>query len=323
MDDIDWNSVRGRSVLITGGASGLGEATATCFAQHGAYVTIADISTEQGQQLAEKLGETVTFVHCDTTDWASSVAAFKHCAQFGPFKTIDIVVLFAGLGGEQKSLVDLVLEQPAPTLEGDPTPARPAHKALDVNLVGVYISTYLALHYFRLPSLQPQSFRKSLVLVSSLMAYVDGAYNTGYATSKFGVRGLFRSLRSQTHKINARINNIAPGYVLTPLVQRVHQIQDPSEKSKAAGRVLPWSPIEYVVQSVMKCAVDEHTNGELEIHAPQAVADIFAGRTFAIMPSGSIDMDEDVDEGYGGSKLKQMLIDEGFMDIPSLFPPKS
>jgi 5'-hydroxyaverantin dehydrogenase len=160
-------------------------------------------------------------------------------------------------------LVDLVLDQPPPSLDGDPTPAKPAHRALDINLIGVYMSTYLALHYFRLPAKTGQKpFKKSLVLISSLTGYMDLPYNTGYATSKYAVRGMFRSIRRAVEKVNARVNNIAPGYVLTPLTKKVHQIDDPKEPSKATGHVLPWTPIEYVVDACGLCAVDEGTDGE-------------------------------------------------------------
>ncbi|CZT24754.1 uncharacterized protein RCC_10482 [Ramularia collo-cygni] len=302
----DWDRLQNRSVIITGGASGLGAATATKFVQHGAYVTIADMSEEDGDKLATQLGSRATFVECNTAEWNSSAAAFRHAAEFAPSKTIDVVVLFAGVGGENKSLVDIVLEEnPIPSLDS-PLPAEPGHKAIDVNLTGVYINTYLALHYFRLPPTQPQSFKKSLVLISSIMGYIDLPYNTGYSASKFAVRGMFRSLRSQMYRLNARVNNIAPGYILTPLTQKVHQIERPDEPSKATGLVLPWAPIEYVVDGVGRCAVDEQTDG----------------RTLAIVPSGVIDMEEDYETGYGGNKWTSMLEEEGFTKMPGLFPPK-
>lgn len=203
-------------------------------------------------------------MHCDTTDWQSSATAFKHAASFAPSKTLDVAVLFAGLDGERRGLVDLVLDQPEPSLDGDPTPAKPAHKALDVNLIGVYVSTYLALHYFRLPAKTSQNFKKSLVLISSITGYMDLPYNTGYATSKYAVRGMFRSIRGQGSKVNARINNIAPGFVLTPLTKKVHRIEKPEEPSKATGFVLPWTPIDLVVEACGRCAVDEETDGEYE-----------------------------------------------------------
>jgi 5'-hydroxyaverantin dehydrogenase len=72
---------------------------------------------------------------------------------------------------------------------------------------------------------------------------------------------MFRSIRKAVDKVNARVNNIAPGYVLTPLTKKVHQIDDPKQPSKATGHVLPWTPIEYVVDACGRCAVDEGTDG--------------------------------------------------------------
>ena len=112
--NINYDLLKGRSVLITGGASGLGEATTRKFHSHGAYITIADLQDSLGQALVKELGERTSFVHCDTTDWDSSAAAFKHAANFAPSKTIDVVILFAGVDGERRGLVDLVLDQPAP-----------------------------------------------------------------------------------------------------------------------------------------------------------------------------------------------------------------
>lgn len=266
ISEIDWTALRDRSVIITGGASGLGKATATKFISHGAFVTIADISEDAGEQLAQKLGQRATYVHCDTTDWTSCAAAFKHCADFVPSKTIDVVVLFAGVAGEIKSLVDIALENPAPTLVdgGDPTPAKPVQRSIDINLSGVYTCAYLALHYFRLPSQnqQQQTFKKSLVLISSIFGYLDGHLNTGYNAAKFGVRGLFRGLRRDGHKVNARINNIAPSYVFTPMTAAPLGIKDPQQPIGRLGMPLPWAPIEAVVEGVGRCVVDEQVDGE-------------------------------------------------------------
>lgn len=310
--DIDYSKLRDKSVIITGGASGLGEATVIGFAQHGAYVTIADMAVDAGQKLAQKLsaeGQHVSFVECNTTDWSSSTKAFKHAINFAPTKTLDIAILFAGTDGGRASLVDEVLRNSEPTLDDEPI--RPVTKAVDVNLLGEYMSASLALHYFRLKGTSTSNIKgpqpkKSLVLISSMTGYIDLPYNTDYSVSKYGIRGLFRSIRSQTHKVNARVNNLLPGYVLTPLTKKVHQIDDPSQPSKATGYVLPWAPIEYIVEACARCAVDDEMDG----------------RALAIMPSGVIDIDEEVDTGYGGHKLLKVLEQDGFFDIPSLFPKK-
>ena len=76
---------------------------------------------------------------------------------------------------------------------------------------------------------------------------------------------MFRSIRSATGKVNARVNNIAPGFVLTPLTKKVHQIDDPKQPSKATGHVLPWTPIHLVVEACGRCATDEGTDGEFSV----------------------------------------------------------
>lgn len=176
---IDYSKLKDKSVIITGGSSGLGEATTIKFAEHGAYVTIADMATDAGQKLAQRLsdqGQHVSFVECNTTDWHSSVQAFKHAINFSPTKTLDIAILFAGTDGARKGLVDEVLQQSEPSL--DDKPVAPVTKAIDVNLLGEYMSTTLALHYFRLKGEGSEAIKgprpkKCLVLISSMTGYID------------------------------------------------------------------------------------------------------------------------------------------------------
>lgn len=93
-----------------------------------------------------------------------------------------------------------------------------------------------------------------------------------------------------------------PGYILTPLTKKVHQIDDPSEPSKATGFVLPWAGIELVVEACVRCAVDDDLDG----------------RALGIFPSGVIDIHEDVQHDYGGKEILDVLERDGFFDISSL-----
>lgn len=312
MSTVDYSKLKDKSVIITGGASGLGEATTIEFARHGAYVTIADMAVDAGQALAQRLtdmGQHVSFAECNTTNWSSSVQAFKHAIKFSPTKVLDVAILFAGTDGARKGLVDEVLQGPEPGLDDEPV--APVHGAIDVNLLGEYMSTSLALHYFRLLGTgsnndQGARQKKSLILVSSMTGYIDLPYNTDYSVSKFAIRGLFRSIRYQAHRVNARVNNLLPGYILTPLTKKVHQIENPNEPSKATGYKLPWAPIDFVVEACAKCAVDDGVDG----------------RSLGIFPSGVVDIEEDVETGYGGNKILEVMEQDGFTKIPSLFPGK-
>ena len=108
-----------KSVLITGGASGLGALIATSFANHGARVTIADLNEELGMVLAQRLtalNGQINFVRTDVTDWNSQVQAFKSAIAFAGSNSIDIVVAGAGLPG-QPFISD---QEETPSLNRDP-----------------------------------------------------------------------------------------------------------------------------------------------------------------------------------------------------------
>ena len=257
----DLSRIKDKSVLITGGASGLGLACARTFAAAGAYVTIADIQSAEdvGQKLIEEFkghGHHVTYAHCDTTNFASQINAFKHAIQFAPSKSLDVVALFAGVTAEHGSIMDHLVDV-KPSLENDPAP--PHIQSLSINLIGIYYSAYLALNYFRLPSQPtdvPSSVDKSLIFINSLAGYLDFARHTTYNVSKFGARGLFRSIRSETKQAGARCNLIAPWLVKTPMTESL-QHKFPEE-----GKGVSWARVEDVVECVSRVVVDSTVDGK-------------------------------------------------------------
>ena len=261
----DLSALKGKSVLVTGGASGLGLASTRAFAAAGAYVTIADIqlAEETGAKLIEEFasqGQRVTYAQCDATNFASQVSAFKHAVQFAPTKSLDVVALFAGVSAEHGSIMNHLVDV-TPSLEKDPPP--PSIHCLNINLIGVYYSAYLALNYFRLPSVSSQPTDtesppsdKSLIFINSLAGYLDFGYHTTYNASKFGARGIFRSIRSETKKIAVRCNLIAPWLVQTPLTQPLAQ------KFPGSGKGISWASVDDVVDCTGRMAVDETVNGE-------------------------------------------------------------
>ena len=116
----------------------MGLATATRFAEGGAYVTIADVQDTAAEKAATNLnakGYHVSFIHCDTTSCGSNVAAFNHAASFGPRETLDVAVLNAGIKGDKGSSADQVFADPEPSLESDVFPTRSARKGTAVNFL--------------------------------------------------------------------------------------------------------------------------------------------------------------------------------------------
>ena len=151
-------------------------------------MTIADVQDATGEKVAANLnakGYHVSFVHCDTTDWESSVAAFKHAASFGPRETLDVAILNAGIEGDKGSITDQVLAAVEPSLESAVVPARPPRKGTAVNFLGVYDGCWLALHYMRLAAKTgPANASKSLIMTGSLASYADMPTNTDYNAAK-------------------------------------------------------------------------------------------------------------------------------------------
>jgi 5'-hydroxyaverantin dehydrogenase len=120
------------------------------------------------------------------------VEAFEHAIRNAPSGSIDVAALMAGVIGEPGSLVDMVIKGQR---EKQPTPHKLRHPALEVNLLGIYNSAYLALWYMSLDQTakgakdglaapQGPQFSKSLILISSTVAYADVGNFADYHTSK-------------------------------------------------------------------------------------------------------------------------------------------
>lgn len=251
----------------------LGLATARKFAAAGAYVTIADIQpVEAGERIVQELTNQnykVTYANCDVTNWESQIKAFKTGIMFAPQKTLDVVAMFAGIGNEAGNVVEHVQANEA-SLEQDP--AQPSIRPLDINLTGVYFSTYLALNYFRLKSQSQEQAphtnvdsgdlqTKSLIFVSSLAGYIDYPGHSLYNAGKFGVRGLFRSIRSKAKEMGVRSNLLAPWYIKTPMTADLRKYLQPQGIEKGKG--ITFGRIEDVVEIAGRCAVDESLDGML------------------------------------------------------------
>lgn len=244
-----------KSILITGGASGIGALIANQFAHHGAIVTIADINAQQGNTFAQEMrmsGSRVEYADTDVSNWEDQVRAFKLAIRSSNTNSIDVVVAAAGVGGSWFG----PSEDEAPTLEKDPPPPLHSSAAFDVNAKGVYYTSKLAQHYFALPSSSPnqsnQPFRKSLVVISSLAGYLE-LNNVDYTASKWAVRGLFRSARSKMEDLGYRMNLIAPWVMDTPMSKPLADV--------CRQNGFPVGDAKNVADAVIRCAADDSICG--------------------------------------------------------------
>ncbi|KAM5350787.1 hypothetical protein ACJ41O_007292 [Fusarium nematophilum] len=98
-DRLSADRLKGKSVIITGGASGLGKAYAKAFVEAGAFVTIGDYDEAAGCSTKAELSPNVAFVKCDVRDWDQQVALFRAALESSPHKSIDVVIANAGIVG--------------------------------------------------------------------------------------------------------------------------------------------------------------------------------------------------------------------------------
>ena len=221
--DPSW--LASRTILITGGASGLGAAYVRHWVSAGATVVFGDINHALGKQVEESVRRDtgkphVHFEPCDVTKWADQVRLFRAAVKHSPHGGIDAVVANAGLTDTA-----MAFEQPG-DLDADDPPA-PDLKVLDVNVMGVAYTTHLALFHLgrnpgsppASPDADPEATRRDrhLLLIGSMASFGPIALQALYGASKHGVAGLFRSLRVTSFAHGVRVNLLAPYFVETPM----------------------------------------------------------------------------------------------------------
>ncbi|PSN61462.1 NAD(P)-binding protein [Corynespora cassiicola Philippines] len=269
---IDTSNLKGKNVIVTGGANGLGEGCVKAFAEAGAYVSILDIAEDKGQQVADALTEKeyhVQFIKTDTTSWDSQLAAFKSAINFTPVPALDLVLASAGLTGRS---AESWLETTPKDLSTDPAP--PSTATLDVNLLGLYWTLHLALHFFKATSTprggtedgkeegkgkgKPAS--KHLLLISSLAAYVPLLNIADYNASKYGVRGLWRAVRNSSSILGPdpsapsfRCNLICPTFIRTQMTAAI----EPGLRAMD----IEMGEVADVVAAVVRVACDDAVRG--------------------------------------------------------------
>ncbi|WP_369254015.1 SDR family NAD(P)-dependent oxidoreductase [Streptomyces sp. R35] len=201
-------NIDGSSGLVTGGASGLGLATARRIVDRGGRVVLADISEEQGVKAVADLGEAARFVRADVTDEASVNAALDAAQDVGPLR---FVVHCAGRGGDRTRIIDR-----------DRTPGELTAFAevIRVNLIGTY--NVLRLAAARLSGNEIVGGDRGAVVLTASVAAFDGQIGqTSYTAAKAGVHGLTLVAARDLASWQIRVNTIAPGIMDTPMLGRL------------------------------------------------------------------------------------------------------
>jgi NAD(P)-dependent dehydrogenase (short-subunit alcohol dehydrogenase family) len=223
------------TALLTGGASGLGLATARRLAAAGAHVVIADLSGSDGAAIAAELDG--VFVPADVTDPAQ-VAAAVGVAVGGP-APLRAVVHTAGRGRPQRIV----------TKEGAPGDLGAFEDIIDVNLIGTY--NVLRIAAAAIAETEPIDGERGVVIMTSSVAAFEGQIGQiAYAASKAAIAGMTICAARDLARRQIRVNTIAPGVFDTPLMNRA-----PEHVRESLGASIPHprrmgDPDEYATLAV-------------------------------------------------------------------------
>jgi NAD(P)-dependent dehydrogenase (short-subunit alcohol dehydrogenase family) len=202
-------NVDGVGVLVTGGASGLGLATARKLAAAGAHVTIADLPTSAGADLVSELGLAARFIETDVTSEEQVRDAVATASAITPLR---VLVHTAGRGGPLR-----ILDR-----EGKATPLETFTSIIETNLVGTYIALRLAAE--AMAATDPVDGERGVaVLTSSTAAYEGRIGQVHYASSKAAIAGMTLTAARDLARRLIRVVTIAPGTFDTPVLSRYPQ----------------------------------------------------------------------------------------------------
>jgi NAD(P)-dependent dehydrogenase (short-subunit alcohol dehydrogenase family) len=202
-------NIDGSSALVTGGASGLGLATARRIIDRGGRVVVVDLSEEHGHQAVTDLGAAARFVRADVSDESAIAAALDEAQQQGPLR---FVVHCAGRGGDRTRIIGK-----------DRTPGDLATFAevVRINLIGTYNVLRLAASRIAANDTLDDGDRGAIVLTASVAAFDGQIGQTSYSASKAGVHGLTLVAARDLASWQIRVNTIAPGVMDTPMLGRL------------------------------------------------------------------------------------------------------
>jgi NAD(P)-dependent dehydrogenase (short-subunit alcohol dehydrogenase family) len=212
--------VKDKVAIITGGASGIGEAVAFRLADEGAKIAIVDVDIELANKVADNLkskkAEAIA-LKADVSKKAEVEAAVREVVSH--FKRIDILVNDAGISFPVK-VSDITEEM--------------WDRVLDINLKGYFLMIQAVL-----PQMQKQSYGK-ILNIASIGIYGGGVDRAHYISSKAGIVGLTRTLALELSPFKINVNAVAPGVVETPMTKKsgfIEQFKDLLAQAIPLGRV--------------------------------------------------------------------------------------
>lgn len=228
----------GSAVLVTGAASGLGEATARHFASQGAVVTLLDRDTARGAQVAHEIGG--NFVETDVTCAQSVTKAVAFARE--RMGRLSVAVNCAGIADAAKTV----------GREG-PHPIEMFQRTIDINLTGTFNVARLSAEAMQTNTPDAGGIRGVIINTASIAAFDGQKGQTAYAASKGGVVGLCLPMARDLASSGIRVMTVAPGIFMTPMLAGLPpdvqaqlaadvpcppRLGDPSEYARTVGFIV-------------------------------------------------------------------------------------
>ncbi|HEY6894473.1 MAG TPA: 3-hydroxyacyl-CoA dehydrogenase [Rhodanobacteraceae bacterium] len=214
----------GSAFIVTGGASGLGAATARRAVEGGARVVVADLNDDAGQALAKTFGDAARFVRTDVTDEASGKACVQ--AALDAFGGVQALVNCAGIvHGERVVGKD------------GPHALASFVRAVAINLVGTFNAIRLAASAMTRNAPNDGGERGVIVNTASVAAFDGQIGQAAYSASKAGVVGMTLPIARELARSGIRVMTIAPGIFETPMMASLTP-----DVQEALGRMVPFPP---------------------------------------------------------------------------------
>jgi NAD(P)-dependent dehydrogenase (short-subunit alcohol dehydrogenase family) len=241
-------NIQGQAALVTGGGSGLGEATARELARLGAKVAILDVNLAGAEKVAAEIGGIA--LHCDVTSPESVQSAIDQAsAVHGPAR---ILMQIAGIGSAKRVVGK----------DGNAAPLEDFVKVVNVNLIGTYnVARLFSAACAKLTPMEDGE-RGAMVFTASVAAFDGQVGQQAYSASKAGVAGMTLPMARDLAQHGIRVCTIAPGLFATPLLRT---LPEPIQQSLAASIPFPQrlgKPEEFA-QLAAHIVTNGHLNGEV------------------------------------------------------------